>query len=68
MRNIYDIISEQKIMVDININRYDMHYLIESLDKNYFYVEEGLVDSVKNIGRKVIEFIKKLIAKNKKYN
>ena len=61
MRNIYDIISEQKSIVDITLASYEMNYLNESFNNKYFYVEEGLGETIKNIGRKVIEFIKKII-------
>jgi hypothetical protein len=62
MRNIYDIIAEQKAITDINMASYDLNYTIE-----YFmvdeYVEEGIGESLRNLGQKIIEFIKTIIRK-----
>lgn len=64
MNNIYDIISEQKILVDTNINSYEMLAINESFsilmsDTSYDYIEEGLSD----IANKVVAFIKSMLAK-----
>ena len=60
MNNLYDIISHQKILVDVNINKYEINGLIESLSYiNYDYLSEGFSDIV----NKVIEFIKAMINK-----
>lgn len=64
MRNIYDIISEQKIMVDMQINNYELHSINESFNTlkstiDYEYIEEGLSD----IADKVVQFIKNMLAK-----
>ena len=61
MRNIYDIITEQKSMVDFRISCFELSYLTEEFD----YLEEGFTDGVKNMIKKVIDFIKKIIAKIK---
>ena len=58
MRNIYDIIAEQKVLVDCDMSLYEMQYMYNQLlDKEY--VEEGLSD----IGKKIVDFIKKIIEK-----
>ena len=62
MNNIYDIISEQKILVDMNTNRYEINAIVESTLtylREYEYVEEGLSD----IANKIINFIKTMMAK-----
>ena len=61
MRNIYDIIAEQKAMVDVNMAKYDLDYVVETFNDYDFYVQEGLGD----LGRKVIAFIKSIIEKIK---
>ena len=61
MRNIYDIIAEQKAMVDVNMAKYDLDYVVETFNDYDFYVQEGLGD----LGRKVIAFIKNIIEKIK---
>jgi len=62
MKNIYDIISEQKSIIDINIASYNIDYLtnfiLESHDICYIEESSGVV-------QKVIEFIKTLIRKIK---
>ena len=67
MRNIYDIISEQKALVDINIATYDLNYvtsyLIESRED--YYIQEGIGEGIKNAANKVVEFIKNIIRKIK---
>ncbi len=67
MRNIYDIIAEQKAMVDINIASYDLQYTNEHfmINQDMYYLQEGFKDSIKNIVKKVKEFIKKIIQKIK---
>lgn len=63
MKNIYNIITEQKAFVDFNISKYDLEYTINQFDNNEYYLQEGLGESIQNAGRKVIEFIKKIISK-----
>ena len=67
MRNIHDIIAEQKYIVDVNIAKYDLDYTINQLVDNDYYVQEGLGESVKNALNKVIDdyFLNKVI-KNEK--
>jgi hypothetical protein len=62
MYNIYDIISEQKILVDMNTNRYEINAIAESTLSylhEYEYIEEGLSD----VANKIINFIKTMMAK-----
>lgn len=61
MRNIYDIISEQKSLVDINIASYDLVYISEEFD----YLQEGVGETIKNAAKKIVEFIKNVIRKIK---
>ena len=61
MRNIYDIISEQKALVDINICSYEMNYIVEEFE----YVQEDVGETLKNVGTKIVEFIKTVISKIK---
>lgn len=63
MRNIYDIIVEQKAIVDVNIAKYDLDYTISQLANNDYYMQEALGESVQNAINKVIEFIKTVAAK-----
>ena len=42
MRNIYDIIAEQKAMVDVNMAKYDLDYTISQLANNEYYMQEAL--------------------------
>ena len=63
MRNIYDIISEQKALVDINICSYEMNYIVEEFE----YVQEGIGEGLKNLVKKIIEFIKTIIKKIKDF-
>lgn len=65
MRNIYDIITEQKAIVDVNIASYDLEYTANHMIDNDCYLQEGLGDNVRNIAQKVIEFIKTIINKIK---
>ena len=64
MRNIYDIIAEQKAMVDVNMAKYDLNYTVDHFFTND-YLQEGVGDAVKNAAQKVIAFIKTLMAKIK---
>ena len=59
MRNIYDIIAEQKAMVDMNIASYDL------AGTTLNYVQEGFGESVKKGVKKIIELIKKIMQKIK---
>ena len=64
MRNIYDIIEEQKAIVDVNMAIYDLQYTnefcLESL--NMYAVNEGVGESIKKAGKKAVEIIKSIIA------
>ena len=62
MKNIYDIISEQKVITDINIADYDLTATINTYNE---YIQEGFGESLKKAAKKVVEFIKKMIAKIK---
>ena len=64
MKNIYDIIAEQKSIVDVDISRYDLNYTIDHFFKTE-YLQEGIGDTVKNAAEKVINFIKTLLFKIK---
>jgi hypothetical protein len=64
MKNIYDIISEQKYVVDVNIASYDLEYVATCFNKNE-YLQEGVGETVKNVAKKVIEFIETMIRKIK---
>ena len=59
MKNIYDIIAEQKSMVDFRISCFELSYLTEEFD----YLEEGFVDGVKNMIKKIIAKIKETVNK-----
>lgn len=63
MRNIYDIIAEQKIMVDMQLDSYELDYLYESFQ--YVSDDEYIQESLSEMGKKVIAFIKQLIVKIK---
>lgn len=63
MRNIYDIISEQKALVDVNISSYELVYISEEFD----YVQEGIGEGIKNLVKKIVEFIKTVIKKIKEF-
>lgn len=65
MRNIYDIITEQKIVIDINMSSYDMEYTINQLYEqcDLYCVQEGVGEGIKNVANKIIEFIKSIIRK-----
>lgn len=38
MKNIYEIISEQKKTIDLNLARYDLEYTINQFDNNEYYI------------------------------
>jgi predicted nucleic acid-binding Zn-ribbon protein len=61
MKNIYDIIAEQKANVDVNIATYDLNYTISQFSDYHDFVQEGFGEAVKNVAKSVVEFIKKLI-------
>lgn len=65
MRNIYDIIAEQKSVVDIDMASYDLNYTISHMANNDYYMQEGLGESIGNLIKKVIAFIKSLLQKIK---
>ena len=64
MKNIYDIITEQSGLVNVNIASYDLDYTINTIN-NSSYLQEGFGDVVKSGAKKVVEFIKMLIEKLK---
>ena len=63
MRNIYDIIAEQKSMVDINLLSLELKYISE----DYEIIQEGLGEGIKKIINSIVEFIKKMIRKVKEF-
>lgn len=67
MKNIYDIITEQKALIDVKLTSYELEYVIgplsESIDEQI--IQEGFMDSVKNAIKKIIEFIKAVLRKIK---
>ena len=65
MRNIYDIIREQKVLVDLNIMKYDRYHTNDFIIANEqtLYVQEGFGEKVSKAVKKVIEFIKNVIKK-----
>ena len=67
MRNIYDIIAEQKAIVDVNIANYDLMYTTNIFVKENEYIQEGFGDKVKSVIKSVIEFIKALINKIREF-
>jgi hypothetical protein len=67
MRNIYEIISEQKAIVDVNIANYDLMYTTNIFVKENEYIQEGFGDKVKSVIKSVIEFIKSLINKIREF-
>lgn len=67
MRNIYEIISEQKAIVDVNIANYDLMYTTNIFVKENEYIQEGFGDKVKSIVKSVVEFIKSLIVKIREF-
>ena len=65
MRNIYDIIAEQKAIVDINIASYDLNHTNNHLISNDYYLQEGIGEAIKKGAGKVVELIKTIIRKIK---
>ena len=65
MKNIYNIISEQQAIVNVNISSYDLDYTIKSLDNDNFYLSEGVGENIKNAIDKIIAFAKNMINKIK---
>ena len=67
MRNIYDIITEQKATIDVKMASYDLEYTINHFMHNQdnYYLQEGFGEGVKNLAKKIIEFIKSIINKIK---
>lgn len=65
MKNIYDIISEQQAIVNVNIASYDLGYTIKSLDNDNLYLSEGVGENIKNAIDKIIAFAKNMISKIK---
>ena len=62
MRNIYDIIAEQKSMVDVNLLSLELKYISE----DYEIIQEGMGEGIKKIINSIIEFIKKNNTKSKR--
>ena len=67
MKNIYEIIAEQKLIIDINIASYDLQHAYDYVYENNYmtFIQEGLASGVKSIIDKAIEFIKTIIRKIK---
>lgn len=67
MKNIYDIIVEQRLYIDAKLASYDLNHTIDYFTDNQdtYYIQEGLGDSIKNATQKVIEFIRAVINKIK---
>lgn len=65
MRNIYDIITEQKALIDVKFASHDIDYTINYFANNQdtYYLQEGFGENIKNFVKKVIEFIKSIINK-----
>ncbi len=63
MRNIYDIIAEQKALIDVNIASYDLEYTNKYFIKNQdtYYLNESFGESIKKIIDAFVKFVKKLI-------
>jgi hypothetical protein len=67
MKNIYDIIAEQKAIVDVNISSYDLDYTIKQFINHQEYIQEGFGESVKKMVDGFIKFIKSLIQKLREF-
>ena len=67
MKNIYDIIAEQKAIVDVNISSYDLNYTINHFINHQEYIQEGFGESVKKMVDGFIKFIKTLIQKLREF-
>jgi hypothetical protein len=63
MRNIYDIISEQKALVDVELCYYELKYLAEEFD----YLQESVSDSLKNMWEKLKKWFIDMINKIKSF-
>ena len=63
MRNIYDIISEQKALVDVEICSYELKYLAEEFN----YLQESVGDSLKNVWEKLKKWFIDMINKIKSF-
>lgn len=65
MRNIYDIITEQKALIDVKFASYDLEYTNNYFisNQNTYYLQEGFGESIKNFVKKIIDFIKSIISK-----
>lgn len=66
-RNIYEIISEQKALVDINMASYDLIYTISNINDEFTYSAESFGSKVKEIIEKFIQFIKAFLNKIKEF-
>ena len=67
MRNIYDIMAEQRSFIDTKMASHDLDYTINYFTGNQdvYFVQEGLGEGIKNAATKVIEFIRAVINKIK---
>ena len=67
MKNIYDIIVEQRLFIDAKLASYDLNHTIDYFTDNQdtFYIQEGLGEGIKNATQKVIDFIRAVINKIK---
>lgn len=66
-RNIYEIISEQKAIVDINMASYDLIYTISNINDEFTYSAESFGSKVKEIIEKFIRFVKAFLNKIKEF-
>lgn len=66
-RNIYEIISEQKALVDINMASYDLIYTISNINDEFTYSTESFGSKVKEIIEKFIQFVKAFLNKIKEF-
>ena len=66
-RNIYEIISEQKALVDINMASYDLIYTISNINDEFTYSAESFGSKVKEIIEKFIKFVKAFLNKIKEF-
>lgn len=67
MRNIYDIINEQKATIDAQLASYDLEYTIEHLQSNEYYLQEGAGETIKSMVEGFVKFIKSLIQKLREF-
>lgn len=66
MRNIYDIISEQRLMVEVNFASYDLKYTVEHFQQND-YLQEGVGESLKKAWETIKKWFINIINKIKSF-